>query len=79
MGDDEYLNCLHEAYVPSVLQFRPDLIVYVSGADPFYYWLPALEERWQTDPMARLLQDTASTTCSKSGGAALAPTTHQQQ
>ncbi len=35
VGDDEYLNCLEEAYVPSVLQFRPELIVYVAGADPF--------------------------------------------
>jgi acetoin utilization deacetylase AcuC-like enzyme len=35
VGDDEYLRDLEEAYVPSVLQFRPDLIVYVSGADPF--------------------------------------------
>jgi acetoin utilization deacetylase AcuC-like enzyme len=35
VGDDEYLNDLEEAYVPSVLQFRPDLVVYVAGADPF--------------------------------------------
>jgi hypothetical protein len=24
--------------------------------DPFRYWLPSLEELWQTDPMARLEQ-----------------------
>jgi acetoin utilization deacetylase AcuC-like enzyme len=35
VGDDEYLNDLEEAYVPSVLQFRPDFIVYVAGADPY--------------------------------------------
>ncbi len=35
VGDEEYLEDLQEAYVPSVLQFRPDLILYVAGADPF--------------------------------------------
>ena len=24
--------------------------------DPFRYWLPSLEQRWRTDPMARLEQ-----------------------
>jgi hypothetical protein len=28
-------------------------------ADPFRYWLPSLEERWASDPMARLLQSVA--------------------
>ena len=35
VGDDEYLDALHEAYVPTVLQFRPDLIVHVAGADAY--------------------------------------------
>ena len=35
VGDEEYLDALQEAYVPSVLQFRPDLILNVAGADPF--------------------------------------------
>ena len=35
VGDEEYLETLQEAYVPAVLQFRPDLILNVAGADPF--------------------------------------------
>jgi acetoin utilization deacetylase AcuC-like enzyme len=35
VGDEQYLEALQEAYVPAVLQFRPDLILYVAGADPF--------------------------------------------
>jgi hypothetical protein len=23
--------------------------------DPFYYWLPSLEEKWQEEPVARLM------------------------
>ncbi len=36
VGDERYLARLREAYRPLVSWFRPDLIVYVAGADP--YW-----------------------------------------
>jgi acetoin utilization deacetylase AcuC-like enzyme len=35
-GDQEYLERLRAALVPAVAQFHPDLLVYVSGADPYY-------------------------------------------
>jgi acetoin utilization deacetylase AcuC-like enzyme len=36
VGDDEYLAHLRDAYVPALADFRPDLLVYVAGADPYY-------------------------------------------
>ncbi len=30
-----------------------------TRADPFCYWLPSLEEKWLTDPLARLLETVA--------------------
>jgi len=36
VGDAEYLQRLANAYKPSLSAFRPQLIVYVAGADPFY-------------------------------------------
>ncbi|HVX65628.1 MAG TPA: histone deacetylase [Bryobacteraceae bacterium] len=35
-GDDEYLERLHHACVPAVTGFKPELVVYVAGADPYY-------------------------------------------
>ncbi len=35
-GDDEYLERLRAACVPALAEFRPDLLLYVSGADPYY-------------------------------------------
>ena len=35
-GDDEYLERLRAACVPALAEFQPDLLVYVSGADPYY-------------------------------------------
>lgn len=35
-GDDEYLEELRKHYVPAVLEFHPQLVVYVAGADPYY-------------------------------------------
>ena len=35
VGDAEYLRKLEEALVPSIRSFRPQLIMYVGGADPF--------------------------------------------
>jgi acetoin utilization deacetylase AcuC-like enzyme len=35
-GDRDYLERLQAACVPAVAEFRPDLLVYVSGADPYY-------------------------------------------
>jgi acetoin utilization deacetylase AcuC-like enzyme len=34
--DDEYLERLAGGYVPSLERFRPDLVMYVAGADPYY-------------------------------------------
>jgi acetoin utilization deacetylase AcuC-like enzyme len=35
VGDDDYLKRLREAYDPALRDFRPDLLIYVAGADPF--------------------------------------------
>ena len=35
-GDDEYLERLRAALVPALVEFRPGLLLYVSGADPYY-------------------------------------------
>ncbi|HXN46344.1 MAG TPA: histone deacetylase [Bryobacteraceae bacterium] len=35
-GDDEYLERLRAACVQALAEFRPDLLLYVSGADPYY-------------------------------------------
>jgi acetoin utilization deacetylase AcuC-like enzyme len=35
VGDAEYVKKLEEALVPAVAAFRPQLVVYVAGADPF--------------------------------------------
>lgn len=35
-GDEEYLERLGAAYVPALLEHRPQLLVYVAGADPYY-------------------------------------------
>ncbi len=34
-GDERYLQLLRESYEPSLDSFRPDLILYVAGADPY--------------------------------------------
>ncbi len=34
-GDEEYLERLHHAYLPALSEFRPQLIFYVAGADPY--------------------------------------------
>jgi acetoin utilization deacetylase AcuC-like enzyme len=34
-GDEEYLRLLGDAYRPAVSMFRPDLVLYVAGADPY--------------------------------------------
>ncbi len=34
--DEEYLERLTEGYLPAVEKFRPDLLMYVAGADPFH-------------------------------------------
>ena len=36
-GDNEYLERLRAACVPAVAKFRPDLLLYVAGADPYYH------------------------------------------
>jgi acetoin utilization deacetylase AcuC-like enzyme len=33
--DEEYLARLNDAFAPSLAEFQPDLVVHVSGADPF--------------------------------------------
>jgi len=35
-GDEEYLARLRAAYVPALSQHRPELVIYVAGADPYY-------------------------------------------
>jgi acetoin utilization deacetylase AcuC-like enzyme len=35
VGDEDYLKRLREAYDPALRDFRPDLLLYVAGADPF--------------------------------------------
>lgn len=34
--DEEYLLRLAEGYLPAIEKFRPDLLMYVAGADPFH-------------------------------------------
>jgi acetoin utilization deacetylase AcuC-like enzyme len=34
-GDEEYIERLRRAYAPAMAAFRPDLLVYVAGADPY--------------------------------------------
>ena len=34
--DDEYLMHLAREYVPAVAEFKPDLVFYVAGADPYF-------------------------------------------
>jgi len=34
-GDEEYLTRLREACAPALTDFKPDLLVYVAGADPY--------------------------------------------
>jgi len=36
VGDAEYLKRLHDPLLAAVTGFRPDLMVYVAGADPYY-------------------------------------------
>jgi acetoin utilization deacetylase AcuC-like enzyme len=35
-GDDEYVDRLRQACLPAVATFRPELLVYIAGADPYY-------------------------------------------
>jgi len=35
LGDDEYLACLGEAFSLGLGKFRPELLCYVAGADPY--------------------------------------------
>ena len=35
VGDEEYLHELREDLVPGMSEFRPDLVMYVAGADPY--------------------------------------------
>jgi acetoin utilization deacetylase AcuC-like enzyme len=34
--DDEYLERLRGAFVPALVDFQPQMLVYVAGADPYY-------------------------------------------
>lgn len=36
VGDEEYLARLAEGYVSAIEKFRPELLMYVAGADPYY-------------------------------------------
>ncbi len=36
VGDEEYLARLGDAYGPAMERFRPDLLMYVAGADPYF-------------------------------------------
>ncbi len=36
MADDEYLVLLEANYLPALDEFRPDLVMYVAGADPYF-------------------------------------------
>ncbi len=36
IGDEEYLKRLHDPLLAAVTGFRPDVMVYVAGADPYY-------------------------------------------
>jgi acetoin utilization deacetylase AcuC-like enzyme len=35
-GDEDYLDLLLQHYVPALIEHRPQLIVYLAGADPYY-------------------------------------------
>lgn len=35
-GDEQYLERLERAYAPALAAFRPQLVCYVAGADPYY-------------------------------------------
>jgi acetoin utilization deacetylase AcuC-like enzyme len=35
-GDAEYLELLRRAYLPAIAEFKPDLLMYVAGSDPYY-------------------------------------------
>jgi acetoin utilization deacetylase AcuC-like enzyme len=35
VGDEEYLQRLGEKYVPALDEFKPQMVVYVAGADPY--------------------------------------------
>ena len=35
VGDEEYLHELKEDLVPGINEFRPDLVMYIAGADPY--------------------------------------------
>jgi acetoin utilization deacetylase AcuC-like enzyme len=35
-GDDDYMEQLRSRYVPAVEEFRPNFLLYVAGADPYY-------------------------------------------
>jgi acetoin utilization deacetylase AcuC-like enzyme len=35
-GDEEYLERLRQAYLPALAEHRPQLAIYVAGADPYY-------------------------------------------
>lgn len=36
VGDEEYLSRLSADYLPALQSFRPDLLFYIAGADPYY-------------------------------------------
>jgi acetoin utilization deacetylase AcuC-like enzyme len=36
VGDDEYLRELRDGYLPALEKFKPQLLMYIAGADPFY-------------------------------------------
>ncbi len=36
VGDEAYLASLRDAFVPALTEFRPQLLMYVAGADPYY-------------------------------------------
>lgn len=35
IGDEEYLARLHNALIPAIAEFRPQILFYVAGADPY--------------------------------------------
>lgn len=35
-GNEEYLEQLRSKYMPALAEFRPNLLLYVAGADPYY-------------------------------------------
>jgi acetoin utilization deacetylase AcuC-like enzyme len=35
-GDEEYLDRLRDQFLPALREFRPSLLLYVAGADPYY-------------------------------------------